>query len=124
MDKQKERRRRVRHSDAPLRKHRLVSFKGGWFLGNFQPSLQRTQRCEVGYKVHAQGDVWPAHYQKTAWEYNLLVYGHLQIGRQHFYGGDLFVVPPTRVVKPLFHSRCEVVVVKIPSIPGDKVCVS
>ena len=33
----------------------VSQFKGGWFVGNFNPSAYKTDAVEVCYKKHAQG---------------------------------------------------------------------
>lgn len=73
--------------------------------------------------MHEKGEHWPAHYQKIAWEYNLVVCGMLEIDGHVYRDGDLFAVPPKKVVQPSFLTRCEVVCVKVPSLPHDKVLV-
>ena len=104
-----------------MKRNKLSQFKGGWFIGAFKPSLLPTKEFEVAFKTHQQGDSWPAHYQEKATEYNLLVRGRMTIGKDIFNDGDLFVVPPGEVVKPIFLTDCDVVCVKVPSLPGDKV---
>ena len=32
--------------------------KGGWFVGNFEPSVFKTKNFEVGYLEHKKGDLW------------------------------------------------------------------
>jgi len=46
---------------------------GGWFIGDFEPSVLRTSDFEVCYKEHKKGEDWPRHYHKEATEYNLLL---------------------------------------------------
>jgi quercetin dioxygenase-like cupin family protein len=104
-----------------MRRAKLSQFNGGWFLGGFKPSLLPTKQFEVGFKRHQAGAVWPEHYQRVAVEYNLLVRGRMRIGRHIFNDGDVFVIPPGEAVKPIFITDCEVVVVKVPSLPGNKV---
>ena len=94
---------------------------GGWFIGDFEPSLYRTPLVEVGVKFHRQGDHWPRHGQKRAWEYNCLVTGRLQMNGTCFGPGALFAIAPGELLKPTFLSNCTVVVVKMPSDPSDKV---
>jgi hypothetical protein len=94
---------------------------GGWFIGDFKPSVLRTKKFEVGIKRHCKGDKWPAHKQLKATEYNYLAYGDLHIGKEYLQEGDIFVIPPGEVVEPVFDSNCVVVVVKVPSLPKDKV---
>ena len=107
---------------------KLSDFIGGWFLGNFQPSLCQTPHVEVALKRHKAGEPWPMHGQQVATEYNLVVTGRLvltnpQGEEQAFNDGDLFVIPPGEAWQPSFVGDCTVVCVKVPSVPGDKVCV-
>lgn len=93
---------------------------GGWFMGDFEPTAYRTSACEVCYKVHKKGEEWPTHYHKLGTEINLLVRGRMKIHGVILEGGDIFVIKPYEVADPEFLEDCEVVVVKTPSIPGDK----
>ncbi len=34
--------------------------------------------------------------------------------------GDIFVLEPGEIADPIFHERCELIVVKTPSVKGDK----
>lgn len=104
-----------------MRRAKLSQFKGGWWMGAFKPSCLPTRLFEVAHKWHRKGEVWPAHYQRQAVEYNLLICGRLQIGRHRFAAGDIFVIHPLEVVAPIFLTDCELTVVKVPSLPGDKV---
>ena len=106
-----------------MRRYRLEEMKRGWFMGDFDPSILRTDLFEVGYKHHHAGEGWPAHFQRIAVEYNVLIQGRMAIGEDTFNDGDIFVIPPGEVVKPIFLSDCELIVVKVPSLPEDKVVV-
>ena len=101
--------------------YQLSTFKGGWYMGDFEPSLFRTSQFEVGLKRHRKGEDWPSHFQRQATEYNLLLHGRMTLNGVTINKGDLVVVEPREIVKPVFRTHCEVVVVKVPSMPGDKV---
>ena len=47
---------------------KLSDMKGGWFIGNFEPSLFKTNNCEVAIKHYKKGDYESAHYHKIATE--------------------------------------------------------
>lgn len=96
------------------------SLKGGWYIGNFVPAVYQTTKFEVCFKVHKQGEDWPAHYHKEATEINYLVRGRMRIQNRMLVAGDIFVIHPFEVSNPEFLEDCEVVIVKIPSVPGDK----
>ena len=95
--------------------------KEGWFIGAFLPTALLTEQFEVAYKKHKAGEVWPEHYQRKATEVNLLVSGVIRIGEQMLYAGDIFTVFPMEPIKPEFITNVALVVVKTPSLPGDKV---
>jgi hypothetical protein len=103
-----------------VQKHNLKNFTRGWFIGNFLPSVLRTPNFEVGVLSHSKGELWPAHYQRLATEYNLLLSGSLSINGELILVGEIFIVEPKEVAKPIFHEDCKVLCIKVPSIPHDK----
>jgi quercetin dioxygenase-like cupin family protein len=102
---------------------RIEDMKDGWFIGDFEPSILRTPNFEVGYKFHKKGEDWPAHYHKGS-EYNFLQSGKMRICGRIVTAGDLFVIEPLEVADPEFLEDCHVIVVKVPSKPGDKFIVN
>jgi quercetin dioxygenase-like cupin family protein len=94
--------------------------KGGWFVGDFEPTAYKTPAAEVCFKQHHKGEDWPAHYHAVGTEINLLVRGTMRANGHVLEEGDIFVVDPGEVIAPEFLSDCELVVVKVPSLPGDK----
>jgi hypothetical protein len=92
---------------------------GGWFIGNFDPAILKTEHFEVGYKLHRKGEDWPAHYH-TGMEYNFLISGKMEICGEVLEAGALFTIESMEVAAPVFLEDCQVVVIKVPSLPGDK----
>lgn len=92
----------------------------GWFVGNFQPSVLETDKFEVGILSHPSGQEWPAHYHKVAQEINYLVSGDMTVNDVKISVGDIFVIEPGEVAKPVFLQDCQVLCIKVPSVPGDK----
>ena len=39
-----------------MKKFKMSDMKGGWFVGDFEPSVLRTKNFEVGYHTHKKGD--------------------------------------------------------------------
>lgn len=103
-----------------MQRYRLDNFTKGWYIGNFLPAVLHTKAFEVALKKHKQGEDYERHSQRTAYEYNLLVQGMLSIGDERFVDGDIFVIFPGEMTKPVFHTDCTVVCVKVPSLPNDK----
>lgn len=94
--------------------------KAGWFCGNFEPTVFKTQQFEVGYKLHPKNSKWDVHYHAIAVEITFLLKGKMKIKDQIIESGQIFILEPFEVADPEFLEDCEVVVVKTPSVPGDK----
>jgi quercetin dioxygenase-like cupin family protein len=99
---------------------KIENMHRGWFIGNFEPSVYKTDKFEVGYIRHKKGEKWPKHYHKIATEINLLNKGNMNICGKTLFPGDIFVIQPDEIADPEFLEDCEIIVVKIPSAIGDK----
>ncbi len=104
-----------------MRIDRLSDMKGGWFIGDFEPSVHRTKEVEVCYKFHAKGEKWDKHYHAQAVEINYLIRGTMMIQGVTLRAGDIFTLERLEVADPDFLEDCELIVVKIPSVAGDKI---
>ena len=47
-----------------LEKYNLNEMFKGWFIGNFEPSLFKTNDVEIGVKKYQQGDFENFHFHK------------------------------------------------------------
>jgi quercetin dioxygenase-like cupin family protein len=99
---------------------KIKDYVRGWFIGNFEPSLLKTDQFEVGLLTHKKGEAWAAHYHKESIEYNVLVSGKMVIQGKELNSGDVFVFNKGEIADPDFLEDCTLVVVKVPSIPSDK----
>lgn len=109
------------HKGLNLVKHSMTNMHRGWFIGDFLPSVHRTSGLEVGYLVHKQGEKWPVHYHEHMKEINYLIRGHMTINNRELRAGDIFVFEKGCLAAPTFHEDCELICVKLPSVPGDKI---
>tara|TARA_Y100001963_G_C6401981_1_gene274479 strand:+ start:146 stop:469 length:324 start_codon:yes stop_codon:yes gene_type:complete len=96
---------------------------GGWFVGDFEPTAYRTKDFEVCYKFHPKGEVWPKHYHEKSVEINYLIRGTMTIQNTNLAPGDIFVLDRGEIADPIFLEDCEIIVVKTPSAPDDKVVI-
>lgn len=103
-----------------MQRFNLEDFTRGWFIGDFSPSILRTPNFEVGILHHQKGELWPAHYQKVATEFNVLLSGSLSINNQLILVGEIFIIEPLEVAVPVFHEDSKVLCIKVPSLPTDK----
>ena len=103
-----------------MRSFRLENFWGGWFVGNFEPSIVSQPGFEVCIKRFNAGDREPLHYQEIAWEITAVVSGTCQIGGLELSEDDLIIIEPGEAVDFVAITNCVVVAVKSPSLPSDK----
>lgn len=103
-----------------MRIFRLEDMKRGWFIGNFEPSLLRTECCEVAVKYYSAGDCEKAHFHKIATEYTVVVKGCIRMFDKEFDEGAIIVVEPGDITDFIAITDSINVVVKIPGISGDK----
>jgi len=101
-----------------MRIDRIENFTRGWFVGNFEPTIFSTKDFEVGVLFHKKGTL-AAHYH-TSIELNYLISGEMTIHGKKLMPGDIFIIEPYEVVDPVIVKDCTLVVVKTPSMPGDK----
>ena len=99
---------------------KITDYYRGWFIGNFDPAVLKTEQFEVGLLHHPKGENWPDHYHKVAVEYNVLITGKMFIQDRLLTAGDVFVFEPGEIANPEFLEDCTVLCVKTPSMPGDK----
>lgn len=99
---------------------KISNFESGWFIGDFEPSIAKKLGFEAGYKFHKKGEFWSKHYHLVATEYNYLISGKMMINDTEINAGDIFIIPPKEVSAPVFLEDCQVFIIKVPSVPGDK----
>jgi quercetin dioxygenase-like cupin family protein len=103
-----------------MRMHRIEDFKNGWFVGDFEPSVLRTSAFEVSLMHHKKGAYIPLHYHHLVEEINVLVSGSMTCNGRLLTPGDLFIFEKDEVSDCVVHEDTTIVVVKSPSVLGDK----
>ncbi|NJO91139.1 MAG: hypothetical protein HC831_20855 [Chloroflexia bacterium] len=43
---------------------KFEDYKGGWFVGNFEPAAFKTDKFEIGYHHYRRGQEWDHHFIK------------------------------------------------------------
>ena len=100
--------------------YKIKDMHKGWFIGDFEPSVLKTKKCEVAIKFHPAGEKWDIHYHKEVCEYNYLIQGEMNMCGNDLVAGDIFIVNPYEIANPHFYTDCTIVTVKVPSKIGDK----
>ena len=82
-----------------MRVSNISKMEKGWFIGNFNPSLLKTNECEVAVKTYQAGDYEKEHYHKVATEYTVVVEGVVKMFGHMYGGGLLFCAEPVVVTE-------------------------
>lgn len=99
---------------------RLPEYVGGWFLGDFTPTLERNPHVEVCVKRYAAGTIEAVHYQRISTEHTLIISGLCRLGGVELGPDDIATIPPGEPAG--FEALTDVILVavKMPSLPDDK----
>lgn len=93
----------------------------GWFIGNFEPSLVKTNDVEVAVKEYKDGDKEAKHYHKIATEITVIISGRVKMNGVEYTEGDIIVMEPGEVTDfECLENYTKNVVVKIPGANNDK----
>ena len=93
----------------------------GWFVGNFEPTLLRTNDVEVAVKSYKKGDYEEKHYHKIATELTVIVSGRVKMNGVEYGKGDIIVMEPNEATDfECLEDGTQNVVVKIPGANNDK----
>jgi quercetin dioxygenase-like cupin family protein len=98
----------------------LTNFIGGWFIGNFEPSLFKTNDVEVAVKSYKAGDYDQEHYHKLGTEYTVIVKGRVKMQGKEYSEGAVLTISPMESTDFLALTEATTVVVKIPGASKDK----
>ena len=92
----------------------------GWFVGNFEPSLIKTNDVEVAVKSYKKGDCEDTHYHKIATEITVIVSGSVKMNNIVYNKGDIIIIEPNESTdfEALEDTVCTVV--KYPGASNDK----
>lgn len=99
----------------------IRNYTGGWFIGNFAPSMLPTDAFEISVKRYFQGEREAVHFQHRAVEFTVIISGKCRIGELFLGADDIIRIDPHEAAD--FEALTDVVLVavKAPSIPSDKV---
>jgi quercetin dioxygenase-like cupin family protein len=92
----------------------------GWFVGNFNPTAFSTDNCEVAHKVYKAGDYEKKHMHKIATEISIVTKGKVLMNGIEYKEGDIIVMEPGEATDFKAITDADNIVVKVPSVKGDK----
>lgn len=100
--------------------YNLKDYVKGWLVGDFEPSLFRSKDIEVGVKEYTAGTVEASHHHKIATEYTIVLSGIVNMLGQEFGEGDIVVIEPGVSNTFISVTDSTLLVIKTPSVMGDK----
>lgn len=103
-----------------MRTDKISRMTNGWLIGDFEPNVLRTSQFEIAHHVYKKGFHGVPHTHKIATEYNYIVSGRLIASGLELEAGDMFIYEPNEVADVVFLEDTNLVIVKTPSVPGDK----
>jgi len=107
-------------AEAELRVEDLNGMVGGWFVGNFSPSVLQSKNFEVAVKRYRAGDSEQMHCHRLATEITLIVSGEVRMNGGIYRADDIIVLDPGEWTDFTALTDVVNVVVKTPSLCGDK----
>lgn len=99
---------------------RLSDMTKGWFVGDFEPAVLRTTGAEVGVKRYRAGDREAFHLHRVATEVTVVLSGEVEMGGRRLREGDIVRLDPGEGTDFIALEDAVTVVVKVPSVQGDK----
>jgi quercetin dioxygenase-like cupin family protein len=99
----------------------LSEFMKGWFIGNFEPSIFKTNDFEIAIKRYKSGDYDQRHYHKISTEYTIIIEGECEMNEIKYIKDDIIIIKPD--VSTDFKCLTDVVtlVIKVPCSKNDKI---
>lgn len=98
----------------------LNAMTKGWFIGNFDPSMLKTNDVEVAVKHYAQGDYEARHFHKIATEFTVIVSGKVRMNQTEYPPGTIIQIEPEEETDFEALEDTVTVVVKLPGCNNDK----
>jgi len=99
---------------------KLNKMTKGWFVGDFEPSIIRTNSCEVGIKAYKKGTKELSHYHKASKEITAIIKGKAKINEHILFEGDIILIDENEVAQFEAIEDVITVVYKSKSLVNDK----
>jgi quercetin dioxygenase-like cupin family protein len=103
-----------------MKLHKLKDMFKGWIVGNFEPSLYKTDDVEVAVKNYKAGDKEEKHYHKIATEITIISDGKVLMNGNLYSSGDIITIEPGEATDFEALQDTITTVVKIPCVKDDK----
>ncbi len=108
----------------PISSFPVSDFKGGWFAGDFTPTLLPSKAFEVSVKYYQAGASEARHVHKIATEFTVVTQGMVRMNGVDYGAGTIVLVPPGESTDFTALTDACTTVLKVPSVAGDKYLVA
>ena len=98
----------------------LINMKKGWLVGNFNPSILRSEYVEVGLKRYRKGQKEKWHYHKISTEITVVIEGKVKMCEQVFTKDSIITLSPGEGTAFEALEDSITLVIKSPSSIDDK----
>ena len=106
----------------------ISDMENGWFIGNFEPSIHKTDQFEISHMKIDKGHEPTPHTHKLAMELTYIVSGEAIIFYENkefcITSGNFFMYEPGDVANMVYTRDSDIIVIKWPSVPNDKYVIS
>lgn len=103
-----------------MKLYKLSDMTKGWFVGNFEPTLYRTNDVEAAIKSYKAGDSEASHYHKIATEITVIISGTVKMNGVEYSKGDIIMIEPGESTDFLAVTDSVNAVIKLPGANNDK----
>ena len=103
-----------------MKKFLLEEMVRGWFVGDFEPSVLKTNAVEVAIQKYPKGAKEEWHYHKIATEITAIASGQVKVNGEVYNSGDIIKIEPSEGTDFECLEDTITVVVKVPGALNDK----
>lgn len=103
-----------------MKNNQLKNFTNGWFVGNFDPSLIKTNDVEIGVKEYKSGDHEDFHHHRIATEITCILSGEVEMNGKRYQEGDIILIKPFEGTDFKAITNAKNLVIKYPGANNDK----
>jgi hypothetical protein len=103
-----------------MRFDNLKNYERNWVVGNFEPSLFKTESVDIGILYCKKNESGDLHYHLNHTEYNILISGEVKIKDKILKEKDIFIYEPKDKSDLVFTQDTILLVIKNPSTKNDK----
>lgn len=99
---------------------KLNDLVNGWFVGDFIPTIIKTNDVEVAVKYYKRGDKEESHFHKISTEVTVVCYGRVLFNGKEYSTGDIVIFEPYESTDFEALEDSITTVVKYPGAKNDK----